>query len=93
MGDPAVLLETLLDCGCDACDSGSRDLLEVLDETVLSVVDGSLEVSYTPHGHTQRTSFSSQAGSSIDQPPLSLHLTAGPWAASWVPRELNPPIL
>jgi Family of unknown function (DUF6226) len=33
---PAVLLETVPDCGCDACDSGSADLLEVLDGWILT---------------------------------------------------------
>lgn len=28
------------DCGCDACDTGSADLLEALDESVLAVVAG-----------------------------------------------------
>ena len=34
--DP-VFLDTLPDCGCDACDSGSADLLETLDGWVLAV--------------------------------------------------------
>lgn len=36
----AVLLEVLPDCGCDACDSGSADLLQVLDEAVLTLARG-----------------------------------------------------
>lgn len=28
------------DCGCDACDTGSADLLEAVDDSVLSVVTG-----------------------------------------------------
>ncbi|MFC9673360.1 DUF6226 family protein [Streptomyces sp. NPDC056949] len=39
-GEPAVRLEQLPDCGCDACDSGSADLLETLDEVVAAVVAG-----------------------------------------------------
>ncbi|WP_326772591.1 DUF6226 family protein [Streptomyces sp. NBC_01445] len=39
-GEPAVSLEQLPDCGCDACDSGSADLLEVVDEVVAAVVTG-----------------------------------------------------
>ncbi|EHR50565.1 hypothetical protein SacmaDRAFT_2313 [Saccharomonospora marina XMU15] len=38
--EPAVYLATVPDCGCDACDSGSDDLLEQFDEQVLSVVGG-----------------------------------------------------
>jgi len=37
-----VLLESLPDCGCDACDSGSADLLRCLDERVLCVARGGL---------------------------------------------------
>ena len=50
IGDPAVPVSTTPDCGCDACDSGSRDLLENLDRTLLSIVDGSFEVAHTPQG-------------------------------------------
>jgi hypothetical protein len=37
-----VLLETLPDCGCDACDRGSDDLLAAVDRTVRTVVGGPL---------------------------------------------------
>lgn len=39
-GEPAVLLEDVPDCGCDACDSGSVDLLSLLDERILDAVTG-----------------------------------------------------
>jgi hypothetical protein len=39
-GDPAVRLAFIPDCGCDACDSGSQDVLEHLDSYVRSVVTG-----------------------------------------------------
>jgi hypothetical protein len=35
-----VLVERIPDCGCDACDSGSDDLLSVIDERVGDVVSG-----------------------------------------------------
>jgi hypothetical protein len=38
---PEVVLETLPDCGCDACDWGSADLLDGIDETIAHVVGGS----------------------------------------------------
>lgn len=41
-GEPAVRLETVPDCGCDACDDGSEGILEVLDRQVLGVVSGDL---------------------------------------------------
>ncbi|SCK54414.1 hypothetical protein H181DRAFT_04983 [Streptomyces sp. WMMB 714] len=41
-GDPAVAVRTLPDCGCDACDSGSDDLLEEFDDYVSAIVGGDL---------------------------------------------------
>ena len=41
-GEPAVEVDVVPDCGCDACDSGSADLLEALDQRVLDVVAGDL---------------------------------------------------
>jgi len=40
VGDPVVVVDMLPDCGCDACDSGSQDALDELDEYVLGVVTG-----------------------------------------------------
>ena len=39
-GDPADVLEVVPDCACDACDYGSQDALDVLDERVICVVTG-----------------------------------------------------
>lgn len=36
----SVVLEVLPDCGCDACDSGSDDLLEAIDDTISDLVTG-----------------------------------------------------
>lgn len=43
-GSPPVLLGIIPDCACDACDSGSENLIATLDKWVLSVVNGSLLV-------------------------------------------------
>ena len=40
VGDPAAVLDVVPDCACDACDSGSQDALDELDEYVLCVVTG-----------------------------------------------------
>ena len=40
VGNPAELLVMVPDCGCDACDSGSADALEELDEHIINVVGG-----------------------------------------------------
>jgi hypothetical protein len=37
---PDVVVEMQPDCGCDACDSGSGDLLEAVDATIRHVVGG-----------------------------------------------------
>jgi hypothetical protein len=39
-GDRPVLISMLPDCGCDACDTGSADLLDELDGWVLTVARG-----------------------------------------------------
>jgi hypothetical protein len=40
VGDPAVCVAWIPDCGCDACDSGSQDVLDELDEYIFGVVSG-----------------------------------------------------
>jgi Family of unknown function (DUF6226) len=40
VGDPAVVITWIPDCGCDACDSGSQDVLDELDEAIVGVVSG-----------------------------------------------------
>jgi hypothetical protein len=55
---PEVALETWPDCGCDACDSGSADLLGAVDQTIGRVVGGPFVVlrgkgwqaQWSPHG-------------------------------------------
>ena len=90
LGDPALAAETLPDCGCDACDSGSRDLLEQLDQSVLSIIDGSYEVEVSPRGRRERSSFGASAGSGAEDPAVTARITAGPWAPDWTPRPMDP---
>jgi hypothetical protein len=40
VGTPPVTVEMLPVCGCDACDSGSEDLLSSIDEAFLGIMDG-----------------------------------------------------
>jgi hypothetical protein len=40
VGDPAVCVMWFPDCGCDACDSGSQDELDRLDDHIHSIVSG-----------------------------------------------------
>ncbi len=48
---PGIVLATWPDCGCDACDRGSDDLLEAIDETVGRIVGGPLTVLRGPGWH------------------------------------------
>jgi hypothetical protein len=57
-GEPAVQFELIPDCGCDACDSGSQDLLDTLDRLMHAVVSGDLVHVTTPKG----TAFSTGSG-------------------------------
>lgn len=41
VGDPAVLIGTEPFCGCDACDSGSDNLLSAIDDLFTGIIDGS----------------------------------------------------
>ena len=38
--DPAIELELVPHCGCDACDHGSQEVLDVVDGAIASVVTG-----------------------------------------------------
>ena len=40
VGDRGVRVASLPDCGCDACDSGSSDLLDAVDSTIGHVIGG-----------------------------------------------------
>ncbi len=40
VGDPAVQIVFIPDCGCDACDSGSQDVIDLLDSYIRPVVSG-----------------------------------------------------
>lgn len=50
---PEVALQMLPDCGCDACDWGSDDLLGAIDETIGRVVGGPLVVMRGEGWHAQ----------------------------------------
>lgn len=40
VGEPAVRIAFLPDCGCDACDSGSQDVIDEVDSYVRPIVTG-----------------------------------------------------
>ncbi len=53
VGDPGTLVASLPDCGCDACDSGSRDLLDAIDSMIRQVVGGPFVVLQGRTWHAQ----------------------------------------
>jgi hypothetical protein len=53
-GDP-VYLYSVPDCGCDACDTGSADLLETLDGWILAVARGGVLHARGDDGQATRT--------------------------------------
>jgi hypothetical protein len=50
---PEVILGIFPDCGCDACDSGSDDLLRAIDETISHVIGGQYVVLRGKGWHAQ----------------------------------------
>lgn len=44
VGDPVEILERQPDCGCDACDTGSADLLETVDNGFILALSGGVYV-------------------------------------------------
>ncbi|MGN6252435.1 MAG: DUF6226 family protein [Marmoricola sp.] len=97
VGTPAVLLERLPFCGCDACDDGSALLLDQLDEVVLRVLDGSLRVEVGAERIRIAWSNGSSAGGVVDEEERRavfgvlggrIHRLSGvPWDRAWPARE------
>ncbi|MEV1329236.1 DUF6226 family protein [Micromonospora costi] len=50
---PAVAVAMLPDCGCDACDFGSEDLLHAIDQTIGGIVGGPFVAVRGPGWHAQ----------------------------------------
>lgn len=55
VGDPVEVLERQPDCGCDACDTGSVDLLETLDDVFVLALSGGVYVVRDRTGVVTRT--------------------------------------
>lgn len=87
-GDPAVRLAEIPDCGCDACDRGSAELLEEMDRWVLSVVDGSLHVEVAAGHSSIRSSFGGSSGGTVQHLDQPTAFTAAPWSPNWTARAI-----
>jgi hypothetical protein len=73
---PEISLTMLPDCGCDACDSGSEDLLQAIDETILSIVGGT---SVVLRGKGWQAQWSPAGGSSMSGRRTPGHDQAMAW--------------
>jgi hypothetical protein len=84
-GSPAVEIELIPDCGCDACDSGSDDLLAWLDRCVLDVLSGAFVQVTAPGRGTVKGGEDGWSASgqfrAVDVPELLAQARAGesPW--------------
>ena len=63
---PDVVVERQPDCGCDACDSGSTDLLEAVDATIRHVVGGPFVVLRGRNWHAEWHPGGGSAGGGPD---------------------------
>lgn len=89
LGDPAVVVGRSPDCGCDACDSGSDNELDHVDEQIRMVVSG--EVRHLTAGDRTIVSFSngwSASGSFGRQEVQTILAGAAGWdevsGPSWI---------
>lgn len=88
VGDPPLEIGEHPDCACDGCDMGSDSLLQGIDETIFSVVDGSLELVEGAGERTLRTSFGAARGSASRRRVVR-GVAGEPWAEGWRPRPLT----
>lgn len=84
-GMSIAFLDTLPDCGCDACDSGSADLLATLDGWVLTVARGGVVHARSAGASITRTidGWQSTGGGELLQSWLDLSSPAPPGVARW----------
>jgi len=60
-GEESIFLDILPDCGCDACDYGSDDLLEAIDDAYLGVVASNF-VEVKGRGWSAHTTYGGWSG-------------------------------
>lgn len=89
LGDPAVSLARVPDCGCDFCDYGSDVLLQQLDSLIFSIVDGSVEAQSGGQYSGYRTSFDAAGELSGDAAHKPAKHRARPWFDDWSPRPMQ----
>ncbi len=63
---PELEVAVLPDCGCDACDWGSEDLLTAVDDKIAMIVGGPFAALRGPDWHAQWHPDGSSAGGSVN---------------------------
>jgi hypothetical protein len=90
VGDPAVLIAWIPDCGCDACDSGSQDVLDELDKYIFGVVSGRFrhlwsgdrQITVVADGWSASGAFNrGEVQAVLDDPTGWLELSGASWMA------------
>ncbi|MFW6599219.1 DUF6226 family protein [Propionibacteriaceae bacterium Y2011] len=80
---PDVSVTVQPDCGCDACDSGSADLLAAIDEPIMALIGGPYVILHAERWHAQWHPGGGQSSSDGDGPDhrelmqLCVRLAAG----------------
>jgi len=78
--EPRVAVGSQPGCGCDACDSGSADLLDAIDEQIGAVVAGPYVVLRRPGWHADwHPEGGSSGGNSDGTSPLPDHTEVMRW--------------
>jgi len=88
VAEPAVNVHAAPACGCDACDDGAAQLLEEIDEAILAVLEGALEIIWDGSELQRRLVSTGSRGDGGELSAAPFRLNAGPWAAGWDPRQL-----
>ena len=87
VGKPAMVLTFIPDCGCDACDSGSQDVIDEIDTYLRAIVTGSFRrltrrgrsITVTAEGMRQATNMSFRDDiDGILADPRGWHEVSGP---------------
>lgn len=91
VGDPAICVGWIPDCGCDACDSGSQDAIEQVDDWMTGIVTGTFRrltkrdreiTTFGPHGVTSARNMPPRFNvRKILENPRGWHEVSG---ASWL---------
>lgn len=94
-----VPLGIVPDCGCDACDGGSAELIEELDQSIIPILDGSLTASLKTGWRKSVSTCSTpfMAGSSTTSghyrrdERISTSTNPSPWFPDWTPMQIMDP--